>query len=123
LHGKKGITDGGNPREIFWNKMDKWSFFAFGPHLLSIAACALDIIRGRHITEDVPPILYVLSAVTVYHSLLLIRYLIGTVFSRSVVKIVQFLATAVRGVFLWTLESIFCNGFGNGNFLVLFNAW
>jgi hypothetical protein len=26
-------------------------------------------------------------------------------------------------VFLWTLESIFCNGFGNGNFLVLFNAW
>jgi hypothetical protein len=66
---------------------------------MSIAACVMYMINGRDITEDVPPILYVLSAATVCHSLLLVRYLqlkpstmlIVTVFYKSAVKIVQFL--------------------------------
>jgi hypothetical protein len=97
---RKGKADGWDWRHVFWKKFDKWSFFAFVTHALSISACTMYIIKGREITEDVPPTLYVLSAATVCHSLLLIRYLqlkastmlIVTVFYKSAVKIVQFLA-------------------------------
>jgi hypothetical protein len=95
----KAADNLGNWRMIFWRKFDKWSFFAFITHALSIAACVLYMIKGRDITQNVPPFLSVFSAATVCHSLLLIRYLqlkdstmlIVTVFYKSAVKIVQFL--------------------------------
>jgi hypothetical protein len=75
------------------------SILGFLAHTVSFAACVMYLMVGRDITAAVPPILYVLSAASVLHSLLLIRYLrlkkstmlIMSVVFRSAWRILQFL--------------------------------
>jgi hypothetical protein len=96
---KKAIESGLKPKVVFRRKFDRWTLFAFVAHLVSIGACIMYIQVGQDVQETVPPVLYALSAATVLHSLLLIRYLklkqstmlIMTVFYKSAIKILQFL--------------------------------
>lgn len=111
----KANDSGEKPFDVFWEKFDKWDIYALITNLVSIAASIMYLLVGQDIEEDIPPILYVMAAASLLHSMLLIRYLklkpstmlIMMVFYNSSVKIIQFLVGCIT-VFVGTLCFTVC---------------
>lgn len=95
----KALDTGSIPFDVFWSKLDKWDIVAVITHLVSIGSSVMYLFIGQDIEDTVPPILYAMSAASLLHSILMIRYLklkestmlIIMVFYKSAIKIAQFL--------------------------------
>ena len=97
---KNKLKDSGQKvSTVFRKKVDSWDYFALFTHVISIFSSIFYIFKGQDIQNQLEPVFIIMSFSTLFHSLLLIRYLkinaqtmlIVNVFFNSAIKIAQFL--------------------------------